>query len=1276
MSRADGRTKTGIRIGPARVGRVRGGLLSLWLVSGVLALSCAPADALSQRGHVFAFSFAVQGRGAGELFEPAGVAVDEASGDVYVVDRGNNRIERFGAKGEFIAAWGWGVKDGQKEFEICERACDAGIPGAGRGQLDSPDAIAVDNSTSPSDPSGGDVYVVADGRAEHGHLLKFTREGEPLSPIKQEGVEPKWEGILDGVAVDGAGTTWVYRGVEAEGHIEAFSDAGKNQFDEPGLESSVLCPKPGFAVDSAGGGLYADHERENREGLCPGEEGEEGRPVVSAKLKVEGESVGTAVSALDPSQTTAAATESSTGDVYVENVTAISAFDSAGALIQSVRLPGEGPVGSGIAANAATGDLYVADAAAGKIDVFEPQPPGQPVVDGLSSEVVSPSSAKLSAEIDPAGADTRYYFQYGTVDCKSSPSSCTDVPAAPGVDIGSGFTDQSVAVTLQGLEPSTTYYYRVLAANEHGQAEGAETFGSLTTPPNAAGLLLDSRAWEMVSPAEKDGSGIEPLRNEGGLVQAAEDGNSITYVANGPIVPEPEGNRAPYPTQAIATRGPSGWASQEIVTPRTKGEGFNPGEAPEYRFFSGDLSQGLVQPDNSAESEPFEQPPLSGEATEKTMYVRDTGTGQYVPLVTPESDTAGTKFGGKLEFVDATQDMSRVVLSSDVPLTAGAAAGLYEWQSGQPLQPVSVLPDGTAALEPVLGAESHNVRGALSDDGKRVFWTGESETPVGETTETVRHLYMRDTSTGQTLQIDAATPPIEEPGEEEGEVGFQAANREGTKVFFTDTARLTEDSELAPVPGVPGNPADLYECEVVEENGAPTCKLSDLTVDHNAVEYADVLNVAPAVSEDGSYVYVVANGVLAAGAKPGHCVHSDEEIPISGATCSLYVLHEGTITFIATLSNEDSGDWGSTEGAGPRGESIEPRPDLADVTAGTSPDGEYLAFMSEEPLTAYDNIDSNRAANGSRDEEVYLYDASSKLIVCASCNPSGAPPHGVFDTAKAGEGLGLLVDRRRDWSAGEGVNASTDHWLAGSLPGWTPLGSADLAEALRQPRYLSNAGRLFFDAADPLVHVEQGRTREETVDGEDAEVGVESVYEYEPPGVGTCAHEDGCVGLISSGASGQESAFLDASATGDDAFFVTAQPLVAEDHDTNFDLYDARVCSSQSPCLTSDEASSRPCESSDSCRPAEPPSQASDRPSGSATFSGPGNSTSGMLTVARTREASAPTPRTRAQKLVKALKTCRTRWKRLQKRRASCERQARHSYGARRAGSHTKKRRK
>ncbi len=54
---------------------------------------------------------------AGQFEEPAGVATD-SSGDVYVPDWGNARIDEFSAAGAFIEAFGWGVNDGVNHFEV------------------------------------------------------------------------------------------------------------------------------------------------------------------------------------------------------------------------------------------------------------------------------------------------------------------------------------------------------------------------------------------------------------------------------------------------------------------------------------------------------------------------------------------------------------------------------------------------------------------------------------------------------------------------------------------------------------------------------------------------------------------------------------------------------------------------------------------------------------------------------------------------------------------------------------------------------------------------------------------------------------------------------------------------------------------------------------------------------------------------------------------------------------------------------------------------------
>ena len=76
---------------------------------------------------------------------------------------------------EFVAAWGWGVSDGKaRNIEVCTSACQAGIAGAGKGQLQEAGPIAVDNSPGVE----GTVYVGADAAAKHPDVQRFAADGE------------------------------------------------------------------------------------------------------------------------------------------------------------------------------------------------------------------------------------------------------------------------------------------------------------------------------------------------------------------------------------------------------------------------------------------------------------------------------------------------------------------------------------------------------------------------------------------------------------------------------------------------------------------------------------------------------------------------------------------------------------------------------------------------------------------------------------------------------------------------------------------------------------------------------------------------------------------------------------------------------------------------------------------------------------------------------------------------------------------------------------------
>ena len=824
---------------------------------------------------------------------------------------------------------------------------------------------------------------------------------------------------------------------------------------------------------------------------------------------------------------------------------------------------------------------------------------------------VTSSTATLQVEIDPLGHDTTYYFQYGTESCTSDPAGCTSVPAPPGTDIGAGEADVPGSQRLEGLLPATTYHYRVLAHNELGTSEGAER--SFTTQATATAFTLaDSRAWEMVTPPHKQAP-LEALPRESGLILASEDGDALTYIANGTLGEEVQGNRSPEWQQVLARRTPSGWSSQDIATPSTRAKGIVTGAAPEYQAFTPDLETALVVPP-TATSE-FAEPPLAPGVVQATMYLRDDATGTYLPLVTEANVAAGTVFGNQLRFMDATPDLSHVVMSSSVALLgASSAPGLYEWAAGT-LQPVSVLPSGVPATGELELGYANTQASAISGDGTRVIWTKAESARAG-------HLYMRDTADATTIQLDAAQGVAEPSGV--GTAEFQTASADGSKVFFTDSKQLTPDATAEPQAGKP----DLYECEIREEAGRQACTLNDLTVNVNPGESANVQGLVLGVSADGSTLYLVAEGALAGNE------NGNGETAAPGKN-NLYELHdtgEGwATTFIAQLSSEDSPQW---EGARVANSGF--------LTARVSPSGRYLAFMSAASLTGYDNHDQN---SGQPDEEVYLYDSQTASLRCVSCNPSGGRPVGLLDTESGGEGIGLLVDRRKVWLG---------HWLAGSIPGWTPV---SLTNALIQPRYLTDDGRLFFDSPDDLVPQATNHK--------------EDVYEYEPSGVGSCeSASGGCVSLLSAGDSSRESAFLEATPNGSDVFFLTQAQLLPQDTDTAFDIYDARECTQASPCLTAPAAPPPPCEATAACSPALPSEPASIPASGTATFGGSGNQAQApgapksRLEVKGVKKSAKPT--TRAQRLAAALKLCKKRHPHARRRRIACEAHARKLYGPRR----------
>ena len=495
-----------------------------------------------------------------------------------------------------------------------------------------------------------------------------------------------------------------------------------------------------------------------------------------------------------------------------------------------------------------------------------------------------------------------------------------------------------------------------------------------------------------------------------------------------------------------------------------------------------------------------------------------------------------------------------MVLQSFVPLAGGVKGGaLYEWAGGA-LTPLSVLPGGeggaTVVAEP--GSGQVTTRGALSEDGSRAFWSTGDSGP-----ENFTGLYVRDLARGESARLDAVQPGAFGTGKVQPI--FQAASADGRFAFFTDTHNLTADANESG--------ADLYRCEVVVEAGELGCALSDLSAEtknpEDRFESAEVQGLLPGVGEDGRSAFLVARGVL--DDRPD----SEGQSAVPGEP-DLYAWSEaGGMRFVARLAEADAYDWGFA---------VKIR--ASRLTAAASPAGRYLAFMSERPLTGYDN---REATSGERAQEVFLYDAASERLLCASCGPGGARPR-AFAAGPGGQ-LADELDPQNLWSG---------RAVAGALAEATSTRAFGVS--LHRPRALGDNGRLFFNAAGSLVPADSN--------------GESDVYQYEPGGTGSCTASaadagtavlaDGCVSLLSSGrAEGTGAAYLDASASGDDAFFYTPAQLAVTDLDHETDVYDARVDGEPASLEAVAECLGEAC---------QPPAAApASKTPASAAFRGPGN---------------------------------------------------------------------
>lgn len=117
---------------------------------------------------------------------------------------------------------------------------------------------------------------------------------------------------------------------------------------------------------------------------------------------------------------------------------------------------------------------------------FAPVNSSAPGVTTAAATAVAGSAATLNGTVNPRGAATSGWFEWGT-----SPSLATFTKTTV-QSVGSGSAGVAISRAITGLTPNTTYYFRAAASNDSGTSKGSILSFKTTTTTTVPSLRVNS----------------------------------------------------------------------------------------------------------------------------------------------------------------------------------------------------------------------------------------------------------------------------------------------------------------------------------------------------------------------------------------------------------------------------------------------------------------------------------------------------------------------------------------------------------------------------------------------------------------------------------------------------------------------------------------------------------------------------------------------------------------------------------------------------------------